>query len=755
VANNWIVPNYVSAQAPDSMKVLILNSYHQGYQWTDEIMEGIKSEFDNTDMIVELFIEYMDTKHYHSQEYFLMMRKLYLFKYQNTAFDLIIVSDNYALEFLKSYYDQIFPSVPIVFCGVDHFSDAMIADLPEITGVVEDYDLEETIDLALQLHPETKHIAVVSDSSIIGRIDHKRFRKIAPKYKNDFQIFEIVNWNIKELAEELNNLPEHTIVFRLSFSHSWKSHFIPNEEIAPFWERYCASPTYTSMGHQVENGVIGGIINTGDLHGATAARMARRILQGESASDIPVILDSPSVPVFDYVQMRRFGIKESDLPTDTIIINRPFSFYAKYKYLVWVVIVVFSSLSLLIVILFINIINRRKAERALAENEKKYRILIETVPHGILEIDVLGKITFANSALQKMLKYEEDELTGMSVFDFVPSKQRVKTREVIQRAIRNNTTPTQSMDRYATKDGNLIDAQLDWNYKRDVDGKINGIISVVSNITERLQAEKQAKLRQEQLIQADKMAALGTLVAGVAHEVNNPNNFIMLNIPIIKRAWKSITPILNDYYEKNGEFNIAGFSYSQMTEEFPQICSDILDGSQRIKSIVTDLKEYSRTSEIDKFEQVDINEMTSSSINLLSNNIKKYTDRFEINYGKNIPLVKGNFQHFEQVLINLIQNSCQAIPDRDKGIYVTTFFNKPKNTVDIEIKDEGVGIPKEDLPRIFDPFFTTKRETGGMGLGLSVSHSIIQKYNGRMQYSSKPGRGTVAKIILPVEDHRK
>jgi polar amino acid transport system substrate-binding protein len=143
--------------------------------------------------------------------------------------------------------------------------------------------------------------------------------------------------------------------------------------------------------------------------------------------------------------------------------------------------------------------------------------------------------------------------------------------------------------------------------------------------------------------------------------------------------------------------------------------------------------------------------MIKSAVALLSNMIKKSTNRFSIKYGKNIPSLKGNFQRLEQIMINLIQNACQALPDTQKGIFISVQFIKEKSTVVIKVRDEGTGIPPETLLHIRDPFFTTKHDSGGVGLGLSISSKIVEEHGGTIHFESQVGAGTIATITLPVD----
>jgi polar amino acid transport system substrate-binding protein len=134
--------------------------------------------------------------------------------------------------------------------------------------------------------------------------------------------------------------------------------------------------------------------------------------------------------------------------------------------------------------------------------------------------------------------------------------------------------------------------------------------------------------------------------------------------------------------------------------------------------------------------------------------IKKATNHFSVDYGENLPKLEGNFQRLEQVMINLIQNACQSLPNRDRGVFVSTFFDEDKGHIVVRVEDQGVGIRSDSLTHITDPFFTTKQDAGGVGLGLSISARIIEEHRGRMRFRSEPGKGTTAEVILPYDQTR-
>jgi len=258
------------------------------------------------------------------------------------------------------------------------------------------------------------------------------------------------------------------------------------------------------------------------------------------------------------------------------------------------------------------------------------------------------------------------------------------------------------------------------------------------------------KYLQQQLMQADKMIALGTLVSGVAHEISNPNNYILLNSEILSRAWKDIDPIIGQYNKKNEDFLLAGVPYSEAKKNIPKFISDIHKGAGRIENIVRNLKDFARPIHQDQMEKIDVNAVIQSALNLIGNQMRKFTNKFSVDYDRNFPLIRGNFQRLEQVVINLLLNSSQALSDKDKGISVSTEYQRKSGHIQIRVKDEGEGISSANLAQITNPFFTTRRDSGGFGLGLSICLTIIKDHGGQIQFDSKPGKGTTAIITLPI-----
>lgn len=273
-------------------------------------------------------------------------------------------------------------------------------------------------------------------------------------------------------------------------------------------------------------------------------------------------------------------------------------------------------------------------------------------------------------------------------------------------------------------------------------------------VEKRQQAAEALKNQQQQLVQADKMAALGILVSGMAHEINNPTGLILLNLPTLTRAVADITPVLVSHYQEHGDFMVCGLPYSQMRHEVPAMLDEMHEAALRIKRIVEDLKHFSQRSDARFDGEVDVNRVVKTAVRLVENALKKATGRYSIELAEPLPGIWGNAQRLEQVVVNLILNAAQALPGPEKGIWITTSYQPESKTISIQVRDEGVGIPADHLRRLTDPFFTTKRESGGTGLGLAISDGIVREHGGVLAFSSEPGEGTTVTVRIPALEER-
>lgn len=274
------------------------------------------------------------------------------------------------------------------------------------------------------------------------------------------------------------------------------------------------------------------------------------------------------------------------------------------------------------------------------------------------------------------------------------------------------------------------------------DHEVEGIFEFYKDVT-------REKVFEQQLQQADKLASLGELVSGIGHEINNPNQFIRGNIKIVEQALADMLPIVDDYYKGHPDLQIARLKYDFFREHIMRLVSDMVHGSERIKGIVEGLRRFARKDDGLLVDTIDVNTIIDVSARLAQNQVRKTCD-IELELAQNIPAFAGNAQKIEQVLINLMLNASQAIPEGRRGLIVVRTRFENGNVV-MEVKDNGKGMNERTLKKIFDPFFTTRRAIGGTGLGLSIAYRIIEEHGGKISVASKVDAGTTFTIMIPAK----
>jgi PAS domain S-box-containing protein len=399
-------------------------------------------------------------------------------------------------------------------------------------------------------------------------------------------------------------------------------------------------------------------------------------------------------------------------------------------------------------------VTREKLQDFLRDSEQSYKRLVHYLTDYIYTVFIQdGEVvyTYHGPGCQAVTGYaSKDYLENPGLwFEMVYEDDREMVRKYSEQAQRGIEVPPFE-HRIYHRDGSIRWIKNTIVIHYDEDGNVVSYDGLINNITELKRIEKEKKQQQQQLIQADKMASLGVLVAGVAHEINNPNNFILLNGQFLSDAWKNIRVILDEYYNDHGNFDIAGIPYSESRKNITEALAGIIDGSVRIKKIVNNLKTFSRKDTGDLSQLVDINQVVKSAVTLSNNMLHTSTYNFILQLGEGLPTVRGNSQQLEQVVINLLTNACHALSDPNQKIILRTLMINDDKEIAIVVQDEGVGIDEKYQQSVFDPFFTTKQDREGTGLGLSISYQIIKNHGGSIELESQLNNGTTVTVYLPV-----
>ena len=416
-ADIWALPSDASDRS--LQRIVVLQSYHADFAWTDDIMKGIHKAFDNAGQKAEFYVEYMDTKRFPKQleaEQLSSIQEQLTEKYRTIQPQVIIAVDDDALRFLLDRHETIFPQVPVVFCGVNNSVDeGKLAASKLFTGVMEVLDRKETIDAALALHPGTKKLAVITDTTTNGIGNRLILKELAKDYegriKFDFLDEDGTGITLDDLRSRVSKLNEDTIVYYGDFFRD-KNGFLDQADIIPRLSKESRRPIYSPYSFVFGLGTVGGKLNSAIFQGENAAQMALKILKGASPSQIPVIKKSINPLMFDFRQMERWGIPEDRLPADSIVMYKRTSFFEEYRQIVIGTLIVFIILISVISALIVSIQRRKRADLLLQASELKYRTLIEQMPDMVWHKDINSMYLSCNSNYANVLGITAETIKG-------------------------------------------------------------------------------------------------------------------------------------------------------------------------------------------------------------------------------------------------------------------------------------------------------------------------------------------------------
>lgn len=748
------------ATPPDySDRVLILHSYHAGFPWTDEVQSGIFSEFRRHAPNFEPYVEYLDWKRFPDEDNREIVYQSLLRKYAGKSFGVVIVSDNAALEFVLKYRQDMFMGATIVFCGINGFTDAMIAGHDGVTGVLEDVDAAGTLDTALAILPKTRKALLLVENTETGAAQKADMMRAASRHKDRLELAVLDNATLEEaLAACGGDAAKDTVLLLGSFGRDRSGRIFPDFAIDLLCAG-CDTPIFVMWDFLVGKGAVGGSVLSGKLQGREAARMAMRILDGEHSP--PVLKTPPTQLLFDNDQLRRFGIDTARLPKGSLLLNEPVTVFRQYRELVPFVLGSMVVMAAAIAALSVTILARNRAEKELEKTKAFLSAAIEHSPTGIGVAEAPGvTLTLANPAARRILGIPDFQPGQMNYLlkDAFPwtchhpdgTPYAMEELPLPQAVLHGVSIENQEM-RIRRADGQECWVLLSSSPIRDKSGRIIAGIAVFSDITER-------KRMEDLVVQSEKMMSLGGLAAGMAHEINNPLGII---VHAAQNAQRRLAAGLaaNEQAARSAGITLEGLDRYIKDRSIDVYIQDIMEAGHRAARIVRSMLNFSRPRQA-KRALVSMSSILDKALELVQGDfdIKKEYDlrkiTIERRYDPSDP--SGYFDESEivQVFLNIIKNAAQAMGAKQYGKDETPRIRLTMGVEDslirVDIEDNGPGMDEKTCKRIMEPFFTTKQVGQGTGLGLSVTYFIVtNSYGGSLRVDSDPGHGTCFTVRLP------
>lgn len=459
--------------------VLLITSYHQGDGWNDGMVRGVLDILEPLGT-VSLAVEYLDVRRRSMQpDYKAAVANFLRVKYRERAPELIIIADDAALDFLIAVRAEMFPGIPVVFCGINNFTPQRIEGQTNITGVNEVVSIRSTMELALRLFPETGRIlAVVDEHSAVSRANLEHFRTVAKAFPSGVEIQELLNLTAHEAPRRLPTIPQNSILLRLTTLLEPEGGYMPLDQSMRLISEASPVPVFTVWDFDMGHGALGGILVSSLEQGHVAGKLARDILAQPGAALPPVVMESPNMHMFDYQGMLRFGLSEKDLPADSQVLGKPPSLYAEFKVWFWSALVVILLLSVLVFAQLSYIHYRRRASLALVQSEASLAALLAATPESMLLIDTEGLVLNVNPVAAERIGTVPEALIGQNVYAFLPPENRTVRQEYVRRVVASGE-PVHFEDRRAER---ILYSRL--FPVKDSRGRVDRVAIFGSDITE-------------------------------------------------------------------------------------------------------------------------------------------------------------------------------------------------------------------------------------------------------------------------------
>ena len=688
-------------QASQNKEVLLIHSYHKGYAWTDDISSAIEKSFKEHKNI-ELTTVYMDSKRIDDSIYLDNLAKLYKQQFSNRPFDLIIISDNNAFDFVSKYYEYLFKDTQVLFCGINDYNKDNLEKLyfKDISGVAEAVDVERNFELISKLHPNIKNLLIINDKSITGLAVKKDLTKIIEKYKKEFDIEYTDNLEISDLKTKVSNLEKgnSAILFVLLFKDTTGKYFTYKQSFEEV-RKVSKVPIYGLWDFYLNSGMVGGLLTSAVAQGQTVSKMAIEVLNGKDIKDIPVVEESPNIYIFNYNELKRFNIDIPKYIENPIIINEPRSIYKEHKNFFIITIIIILLLSIIVVILKVNIKRREKLELELSNRIEFDKVLLDTIPNAIYYKNIDGKFLGCNTAFGTLVNSTREEIIGKTAFDFFPEKIAMINTQIDKELLKTFTTNSSEFTFY-TPSNEMKHIVLNKAVYKNIDGTIGGIVCIMDDMTERIQ-------QKQFLIQQSKLAEMGDMIAAIAHQWNEPLVELSALVQDIQTSY-----LLNELKDND----VQSFVNDSMVQI--KYMSKTLSDFRNFLKPSTKKVLFSISKALNEINEIIGKQVFYSNINM-SFNYKNENEEL---------LIYGYENEFKQVLLNIINNAKNKIIEKNLPI------NK-KGSIDINIKrceesnmieiiDDAGAIDEKIINSIFEPYFTTKED--GMGLGLYMAKIIIE-----------------------------
>ena len=754
----------VNADSLERQQILVLASYHAGLSWTDGQLAGLRQALSKSDIPVDLHIEFLDTKRTPpTAAYFAKVSDLLNEKYHQTKIALVVAQDDDALDFAlqQRLPGRRLNGIPIVFSGVAGSRAQVLEREPAITGVFDDADISSNIALLSKIQPKLKRIVFIHDQSRTGLAQAGSIERLSGEFPQ-LSFEYLTNRPAKGIQMKLSTLDKNSGVILLTFNRDADNQIFSHEEASRLWAEASPVPILAKEDGMLVPGVLGGIVVSSRLQGQQSAEAVLRILSGTDPKQI-AMHGGETETVFDYTQLQRFDISSDQLPATTNIRNRPLTLRETHPREFWLTTALIISLTLIILLLFFNRQRERRGQSALKASEERYRMLLRFSPVGIVHYDNSLNLTYANDRFAEIVNVPRAKLGNINLGQLKDQSPIPACRDALAgnagyyqgeyKSTHSDSTATVSF-RTAPIRGENNEIMGGIGIIEDVSARVAAETAVrqlneeleqrvIARTSDLVKANAEIQTAMKQLAQSERLASLGSLVAGVAHELNTPLG--------------NARTVASTLHERIKEFSLNIANGQLKRSALERFITDSNEATvmiernlERSAELVRSFKEIAVDQTSIRRRKFDLAQTIDELLTTLHPSLRRTPHSVRVNIPAGITL-DSYPGPLNQIIANLINNSLtHAFSEDDAGEILIT-GRREGNIAIIEYHDNGAGMNESVSSRAFDPFFTTRLGTGGSGLGLYITRNLTQDIlNGTLTFKTAPDQGVHYIFQIPL-----
>jgi PAS domain S-box-containing protein len=676
----------------------------------------------------EFHSEFLDVSRFSSEAQQENQRDFLRKKYLEYPPDLIIAVSGSAVAFLLKYRASLFTGTPVIYLTWQ--GEASPRDLPDPRAVVISIpgSLNATLRLALALQPDTRRIAVVTGTSQRDKVLTEEAREGSKAFENRVAFTWLTDLSLPELRDKLARLPDHTVVLYLTlFQDAAGSRFTPQEALDQFASA-SRVPIYAYYDTYLGHGIIGGSFVTFEEIGRTTAQAGLRMLAGESPQSVTRSEIARAVPMFDWRELRRSNISESKLPLGSVVRFKEVTYWERHYWLILGIVSASLIEALLIAVLLAQLRRRRQAEAFLRESEERLNLATTSAGAGLWAIDQTTRQIWLTDRARQLFGLSPVEAPYWeNLLSAIHPDDREQTQNSVEEALRTGKEFMADF-RMVCPDGSVRWISSRGGTRFGSHAKLQRLMGACVDITERKRAEEETSRHFQELVHITRVSLVGELSGSLVHELSQPLGAILTNSEAAEMHLAHATPNL---------------------DEVRGIFVDLRLDAIRATEVVQGMRAFLRGQEL-PFERVDLNSLMGAMKKIAGPDIARRGATLDVRVAANLPPVWGHPVQLQQVLLNLVLNSLEAMKGAsygDRKLSITACAYEG-SFVEIAVADTGHGLPPDKLDQVFAPFITSRKT--GLGMGLSICRRIIEAHRGRIWIENNANCGATVRFILPM-----